>query len=100
MQTESGIKVLDPEFCFYGDAAFDTGVMRAHLMMAKQPTEIIASIEKLYNPPAGYDQKRSLAYTGIEIIRRIIGLAQLPLSLTLNEKEVLLNKAMELLEIQ
>lgn len=99
MQTESGIKVIDPEFCFYGHAEFDIGVMRAHLMLAEQPPEMIASIDKLYKPIAGYDQKLSLAYTGIEMIRRIIGLAQLPLPLSINEKEVLLRKALELLEV-
>ncbi len=100
MRTADGIKVLDPEFCFYGSAEFDTGVMRAHLMMAEQSADIINAMEANYKPGINYDHSLSLAYTGIELIRRIIGLAQLPLSLSLQEKKAMLEKALILLEIK
>ena len=38
-----------------------------------------------------------LNYTAIEIIRRIIGLAQIPIDLSLSEKEKLLNFSKQLL---
>ncbi len=91
------IKVIDPEFCFYGNAEFDIGVMIAHLYLAGEPESLVKKLHEFYIPAAGFDQELCRNYIGIEIFRRIIGLAQLPLSLSLQEKESLLTKAETLL---
>lgn len=96
--TEQGIKIIDPEFCFYGRAEFDVAVMKAHLMMAKQRSQFTDNLFEYYNRPEGFDDNLFNAFTGMEIIRRIIGLAQLPLALTLQQKEQLLNEAVSLLK--
>lgn len=95
LRTSAGVKVIDPEFCFYGPAEFDLGVMTAHLMMAKQSEDTIKTVYEAY----GRVQNPELVdrFTGVEIMRRIIGLAQLPLSLSLLDKEELLEQAYELL---
>ncbi|MFN4146332.1 MAG: phosphotransferase [Runella sp.] len=94
LRTSQGVKVIDPEFCFYGPAEFDLGVMTAHLMMAQQEEDTIRQVYQSYghiNNPRLVDQ-----FTGVEIMRRLIGLAQLPLSLSLLDKEELLEQAYEL----
>jgi len=97
LQTASGTKIIDPEFCFYGPAEFDLGVMIAHLMMAEQPPVVLDTVLTNYQPIVGFDESLRQRFTGVEIMRRLIGLAQLPLSLSLDKKRVLLNEAYSLL---
>ena len=97
LQTTGGVKVIDPEFCFYGPAEFDLGVMQAHLMMAQQPASIRDMVTANYERPVGFDETLLRRFTGVEIMRRLIGLAQLPLSLSLEQKRTLLEDARMLL---
>ena len=96
LKTSSGVKVIDPEFCFYGPAEFDLGVMLAHLHMAQQPDSIHQQVLAGYVRHNGFDDHLLRQFTGIEIARRLIGLAQLPLSLSLEEKSRLMQLAEEL----
>ncbi len=97
LQTTAGTKVIDPEFCFYGPAEFDLGVMMAHLLMAQQPTTVRSAVLTNYDKPEGFDEPLRQQFTGVELMRRLIGLAQLPLHLSLNDKRELLEDAQALL---
>ena len=97
LQTASGTKIIDPEFCFFGPAEFDLGVMIAHLMMAGQPPTVLNTVLTNYQPGTGFDEGLRRRFTGVEIMRRLIGLAQLPLSLSLDRKRDLLDDAYSLL---
>ena len=96
LKTAAGIKIIDPEFCFYGPAEFDLGVLIAHLKMARQSDKSIQVLKTNYESPDGFDEKLLDQFAGVEIMRRLIGLAQLPLSLSLTEKQQLLVHAREL----
>lgn len=96
LKTDAGVKVIDPEFCFYGPAEFDLGVLIAHLKMARQSDNIIKAVRQHYQAPPHFDETLMKQFVGIEIIRRLIGLAQLPLSLSLDEKAGLLEEAQQL----
>ncbi|MEM8964957.1 MAG: phosphotransferase [Bacteroidota bacterium] len=93
LKTTSNIAIIDPEFAFLGDPEFDIGVMVAHLVMSEASSELVQQVLDEYNQPDGYDESLQCAYSGVEILRRIIGLAQLPLSLSLEEKRSLLTQA-------
>lgn len=97
LHTQAGTRVIDPEFCFYGPAEFDLGVMLAHLHMARQPAVVLTQALAQYERPDGFDEHLLRQFTGVEIMRRLIGLAQLPLSLSLHEKETLLAKAAQMI---
>lgn len=97
LRTASGVKVIDPEFCFFGPAEFDLGVMLAHLNLSEQPASVIEAAQTQYDRPDGFDESLLRQFTGIEIMRRLIGLAQLPLSLSLEKKVALLTMAENLL---
>ncbi|MEZ0608740.1 phosphotransferase [Fibrella sp. WM1] len=90
LQTAHGVRVIDPEFCFYGPAEFDLGVMLAHMHMARQGADLIRLVRTGYVRHEGFDERLLNQFTGIEILRRLIGLAQLPLTLSLGEKVALL----------
>ncbi|GAB3173039.1 phosphotransferase [Telluribacter humicola] len=90
LKTASGPRVIDPEFAYLGRAEFDLGVLVAHLMMARTPDTAIRLALDVYERPPGFDPSLFHGFCGAEVIRRLIGLAQLPLDLTLDEKAELL----------
>ena len=92
LKVSSGFKVIDPEFAFFGPAEYDLGVMLAHLRLAQQPEEDIGRVLDMYGGRA-IDEKLVSRFEGMEILRRLIGLAQLPLELSLDEKGELINVA-------
>ncbi len=76
MRTPRGIFVIDPEFCFAGPAEFDLGILRAHLIFTRQE-EIWPTMMARYCGPA--DWALAERFAGAELMRRLIGVAQLPL---------------------
>jgi 5-methylthioribose kinase len=90
LKTPSGPKVIDPEFAFFGRPEFEMGVMVAHLKMARYTDEKVRELLQEYQKPQGFEPELCTRFCGVELLRRIIGLAQLPLDLTLMEKEQLL----------
>ncbi len=97
LRTANGIKIIGPEYCFFGDAEFDLGMLYAHLHLARQPEELLAKVEEHYKKPPTFSEMLYQQYAGTEILRRILGLEQLPLHLNLEEKEDLLNTARSML---
>jgi len=97
LNTEDGIKIIDPEFCFYGIREFDIGVFIAHLYLSKQKQEIIDSIVEYYDHYNELNSSILNQFIGVEIMRRLIGLAQLPLKMKLEDKNELLQFAYKLI---
>ncbi|GLR16927.1 phosphotransferase [Portibacter lacus] len=95
LKTEDGIKVIDPEFCFHGYPEFEIGVCVAHLMMADQPVKTIFNAFKYYTSEAPLDLELCKQCAGVEMMRRIMGLAQLPLNIDLEKRIQLLETAHE-----
>ncbi|MDN3204595.1 phosphotransferase [Algoriphagus sediminis] len=88
ISTESGLKVIDPEFGFVGDREFDLGIFVAHLIFSGlNENEALSKLDN-YNP--SFDSSLTLAFAGVELLRRLIGIAQLPLDLSLKERVELL----------
>ncbi len=93
LKTADGIKIIDPEFCFFGDPEFDIGVMCAHLKMADQSAEIIEFVMNRYSAKAKIDSVLTEKYSAAEILRRMLGLAQLPLEINLEKRKDLMEEA-------
>jgi 5-methylthioribose kinase len=91
LKVNSGIKVIDPEFGFLGDAEFDLGVFLSHLDLTAQTEEYENLIFEKYQHPV--DERLVNQFRGMEILRRLIGIAQLPLASTLAQKAELLERA-------
>jgi len=95
MQLENEVYIIDPEFSFIGFREFDLGVMTAHLIMATMDPSSFQNVMQLYKGDA--DSSLVSQVAGIEIIRRLIGLAQLPLERTISEKDYLLQLARKMI---
>lgn len=96
LQTAQGVRVIDPEFCFYGPPEFDLGVMIAHLNLAGQSYGLEQQLLTTYRALRPLNHELIWQFAGVEIMRRLIGVAQLPISLDLDAKRELLLLAREL----
>lgn len=77
LRSRGRLVVIDPEFCFFGDPEFDLGVAAAHLALARQPFAVWSALSEA---AAGErDEGLVAGFAGAEVIRRLLGVAQLPI---------------------
>lgn len=88
--------VIDPEFCFLGPREFDIAVFVSHMIMAQQQDDVMKGFYEQY-PMDGIDSDLVNKFISVEIIRRLVGVAQLPLSLSVEQKANLLENAIVML---
>jgi 5-methylthioribose kinase len=89
--TPGGVRVIDPEFCFLGRREIDLGVMVAHVHLAGLPDTMAVRVLDRYRRHRGADPALVAGFAGVEIMRRLIGVAQLPLASDLPRKRGLLD---------
>jgi 5-methylthioribose kinase len=94
LRTPRGPVIIDPEFCFLGTGELDFGVMIAHLILATQPQTLVDRVRETI--PSAYDADLIGQFAGVEIMRRLIGVAQLPLAAPIEQKAAWLDRAHEL----
>lgn len=87
--------LIDPEFCWIGPREWDVGVLMAHLQLSGQAEASTDRLLSHYGHPLdrALDHALLRRIAGIEIMRRLIGVAQLPLGLDLAAKARLLDSA-------
>ena len=96
MRTAAGPRVIDPEFGFFGQPELDVAVLLAHLLLAHQPPHLQSAFRQDYMMPAGFEEELMLKLVGVEIMRRLIGYAQLPIGYGLDRKRELLELARDM----
>ena len=95
LKASDGVRIIDPEFCFLGDPEFDCGILAAHLIIA--PCDAVALDMVAASAHArGLDVALMAAYSGVEIMRRLIGVAQLPMTSGIDRKRTLLQRSRRL----
>lgn len=94
LDTSEGLKVIDPEFCFPGPPDFDLGICLAHFRLAGLPAALSGDLLDRYGHR--YDDARVSAWAGVEMMRRLLGVAQLPLTADLATRRAWLADARRL----
>lgn len=97
LKTTNGLKIIDPEFCHYGMREFDLGVLIAHLHLTQQDQNLLSIISTAYDSYTDLNLDLLNGFVGVEIMRRLIGLAQLPLQIDVAAKKELLDFARTLI---
>jgi 5-methylthioribose kinase len=87
------IFIIDAEFAFIGPREFDVAIMLAHFWLSGQSEALIEYTKSSYS---GLDIEMVDAFTGIEIMRRLLGVAQLPLNADLEKKKGWLERSYKL----
>lgn len=93
LQSDDRVYVIDAEFAHLGRPEFDIGILMAHLLLSRAAEKRLLQIDRDYTKPPGFDAGLARRFCYVEIVRRLIGIAQLPLSLTLDERKHLLERA-------
>jgi 5-methylthioribose kinase len=95
LRSAGGLRVIDPEFCFAGSPEFDLGCAVAHLVLGRQPAASIRFFLAAYTNGAarGYDAPWVARYAAAEIMRRLIGVAQLPIPASTGVRAELLERS-------
>ena len=88
-----GVKIIDPEFAFVGPPEFDIGVLLAHLQFAGFADPDLIGALGNYDAPSRFSFPLARAFAGIEVIRRLLGVAQLPLTADLETKRAWIETA-------
>jgi 5-methylthioribose kinase len=96
VRTGGGPRVIDPEFAFFGRPEFDVGVFLAHLLLSHQPADSCTAWLNGYEPATDFEPAVVLQLAGVEILRRLLGYAQLPLRAAVAERRRLAEQAVEL----
>jgi 5-methylthioribose kinase len=94
LRVTGGVKVIDPEFAFGGPREFDLGVMLAHLIISgvRDPEPTLAS----YHYWKDLNKRLVRGFAGVEVLRRLLGVAQLPIRFDLDRKRALVTEAVQL----
>ncbi|MEM8670826.1 MAG: phosphotransferase [Planctomycetota bacterium] len=97
LRTEEGYRVIDPEFTYAGPREFDLGVLAAHRVLCGGDADSLDSVFEAYREAGGgdLDQKRVAEFAALEIVRRLIGVAQLPLAEGINPRRKMAEIAKE-----
>jgi 5-methylthioribose kinase len=86
LRTNRGLAIIDPEFTFLGPPEFDLSVLVAHLIFAGgDGSEVVDSVLAAYKDPT-IDRALVQAFAGAELMRRTLGVSQLPLMVGLETK--------------
>ena len=105
MKGDRGVRVIDPEFGFLGEPEFDCGILTGHLLLSASASASVsasASDGGLLDQVMASVKARRLdaalvaGYAGVEVMRRLIGVAQLPLVCGIDRKRALLNHSRRL----
>jgi 5-methylthioribose kinase len=94
LETEKGLFIIDPEFAFYGVPEFDLSVYLAHMSMCNDFNMNYLAIKNHYGD---FDEELLSKLIAIEIFRRVMHVAQLPLNNSLKFKKELLDRSKEAL---
>lgn len=91
--TDEGPKVIDPEFCFVGCPEFDFGVLHAHLQLAGVKNPGQALHEHFATRQTKVSSELVEQFAAVEVLRRLLGVAQLPLTSSIDERTQLIESA-------
>jgi len=96
LRTRRGLCFIDPEFAHYGAPELDLGVAIAHLALAARPAGEARALLARYRATGlapALDDALCARFAAIEVVRRLIGVAQLPIPPTRGVRAVLLDRA-------
>ncbi len=96
LKTDASVRIIDPEFCFLGEPEFDCGILAAHLALGCCAPAVVEMVTA-HAHARRLDLARVAAYAGVEIMRRLIGVAQLPLTYGIDQKRTLLRHSRRLI---
>lgn len=99
LRTAGRFRVIDPEFTFAGPVEFDLAVLVAHSLLVGHREDVIDEICSRYADTGGQaiDATLMRRFAAMEVLRRLIGVAQLPLDASIARRREWIDLATALL---
>lgn len=109
LHTSDGLRVIDAEFCFIGPVEFDLAILKAHIVLSGGDLNDVRSVDRVYRQAlAGntsldsasvdsVDSNLVHGFMGVEVLRRLLGVAQLSVPDDLALKTRMIETAVELI---
>ena len=97
LESQSGLKIIDAEFSFFGIKEWDVAVFCAHLLMCAEAHNQAQTFLDRYLALNEADKNLIKAFCGVEILRRMIGVAQVDFKISLEQKLSLARHAKNLI---
>lgn len=97
LRAADGVKVIDPEFAFAGYPEFDWSVLVGHLKLCGVEDALDQVRERCHSEAVEWTLVESLA--GVEVLRRLLGVAQLPIPHDLPAKIRLMHEATQAIQL-
>ncbi len=97
LRTPKGIFVIDPEFAFVGMAEFDTGIFLAHMALSNNLEKAQLFLKSYYKPHESFSWDLHYQFCCVEILRRLLFVAQVPVKNELNFKKALVEMSVSYL---
>ena len=92
LRTKQGLRIIDPEFTLRGPPALEFGIIIAHAVLSGRKPEHALAIATEHAAQS-LDRDATLRFAGVEIMRRLVGVAQLPLEADLPTKTAWLDRS-------
>ena len=99
LNADSGLKVIDPEFSFMGPEEWDIAVFTAHLILSSTTSGQLKAVVSGYQQSSSFNESHFAGFTGVEVLRRLLGLAQVPVELSSKQKSNLISQAINWIKI-
>jgi len=97
LRTTRGLAIIDPEFAFPGPPEFDLSVLVAHMIFAGgDAAQTVDRVLACYGESV--DTSLLKGFAAAELMRRTLGVSQLPLRLGLEAKRALIEQARSWIE--
>ncbi len=96
LRSDVGLRIIDPEFTYYGEAEYDLGCAVGHFALARLDIGRAEMLLERYSsalPSANASSSKIARNAAIEVMRRLIGVAQLPLPATAGWRAELLARS-------
>ena len=97
LDSKSGLKIIDAEFSFFGIKEWDIAIFCAHLLMCAEAHNQAQTFLDRYLALNKADENIIKAFCGVEILRRMIGVAQVDFKISLEQKLSLARHAKNLI---
>lgn len=96
LRTDLGLRIIDPEFGFFGDPELDLGFAVAHFALAGLPPDSARHLLESYSKgreAVTTDVGWIARYAAVEVMRRLVGVAQLAIPASRGFRKDLLERS-------
>ena len=92
------VRIIDPEYAFFGRAEFDLGNLMAHFLLSGREIQKMNHVFAAYKFPHPFSAQLAWRFCGVALIQQLIGFPQVKINRDLAHRGYLLSMAEQLVQ--